>query len=93
MALEKNEPSKKRPLPKKPQPSGASFADKFNRYGFGFAISEKFRANVAYQFIRQQDRRGRVREGPAGQPITTALNSGLYEFFAHLVGLTLTVSF
>ncbi|HEX9727252.1 MAG TPA: outer membrane protein transport protein [Gemmatimonadales bacterium] len=61
--------------------------------GLGYAVSRAVRADLAYQYIRQQDRRGRVREGPGAQAPTEALNSGLYEFFAHLVGATFTVSF
>ena len=62
-------------------------------FGLGYALSDALRADVAYQYIRQQDRRGRVREAPAGQPTTIELNSGLYDFFAHLVGVTLTARF
>jgi long-chain fatty acid transport protein len=59
--------------------------------GIGFHLMTNLRADLAYQYIAQQDRRGRVREAPPGQAPSTALNSGLYSFHAHLVALTLTV--
>jgi len=49
--------------------------------------------NVAYQYLDQNDRRGRVVEPPSGQEPTTDLNSGLYSFYAHLIGATLTVRY
>lgn len=58
--------------------------------GIGWRISDAFTTDVAYQYIRQDDRRGRVTEGPPGQAPTVALNSGLYTFKGHLVGLTAT---
>lgn len=62
-------------------------------FGLGYQISDDFRADAAYQYLRQVDRRGRVREAPPGQLPTVDLNSGLYEFFAHLFGLTFSASF
>lgn len=61
--------------------------------GFGYAITPQFRADVAYQYLVQQDRRGRVREFPSGVEPDLSLNNGLYEFKAHLLGVTLTVGF
>jgi long-chain fatty acid transport protein len=58
--------------------------------GFGWRISDAFTTDVAYQYIRQDDRRGRVTEGPPGQAPTVDLNSGLYTFKGHLVGFTVT---
>lgn len=52
--------------------------------GVGYRINENVRADVAYQYIKQQDRRGRMTEGP---------NTGLYTFSANLVGLSLALSF
>ena len=60
--------------------------------GIGFQISEKIRADIGYRFIKQNDRRGRVRERLPGESAEDA-NSGLYEFWAHCVGLTLTLHF
>ena len=61
--------------------------------GFGYRISDKLTANVAYQYIDQNKRRGRVREPEAGAAPTADLNSGLYTFNAHLFGVTLTAAF
>lgn len=61
--------------------------------GVGLRVSPRATLDIAYQYIRQDKRRGRVREAPAGTSPTTALNSGLYSFNANLVGATLTVRF
>ncbi len=60
--------------------------------GFGFKLTDRLTATAAYQYIRQDKRRGRVREAPSGQPATTALNTGLYDFKANLVGVTFTLN-
>lgn len=49
-------------------------------------------ADLAYQYIRQADRRGRTREPLVGAP-TTGLNNGLYDFQAHLFGVSLSYAF
>lgn len=49
-------------------------------------------ADLAYQYIRQADRRGRTREPLVGAP-TTGLNNGLYDFQAHLFGVSLSYGF
>lgn len=54
--------------------------------GVGLALSPKIHADLAYQYIKQNDRRGRVHEATVG-------NSGLYTFTAHLVGASLVLSF
>lgn len=59
--------------------------------GFGWQPVDLLELNVAYQFINQIDRRGRVREAPPGEEPTEELNSGIYSFYAHLAGVTLTV--
>lgn len=61
--------------------------------GIGYQITPQLHADVAYQYVRQQDRRGRVINPPSGVAPTTALNSGLYHFAAHLVAVTLTARF
>ena len=64
--------------------------------GLGIKLSEKLTVDVAYQYILQDDRRGRVRERPAGttpSQVVTDINSGLYKFHAHLVAATFTVRF
>ena len=52
----------------------------------GFQLSKALHADVAYQYIKQNDRRGRVHELAVG-------NSGLYTFAAHLLGATVVLSF
>jgi len=49
-------------------------------------------ADLAYQYIRQNDRRGRTREPLIGAA-TTGLNNGLYDFHAHLFGVSLSYAF
>lgn len=61
--------------------------------GIGYQLTPQLHADVAYQYIRQQDRRGRMINPPSGVAPTTALNSGLYEFHASLVAITLTARF
>ena len=50
-------------------------------------------ADLAYQYIRQNDRRGRTREPIFNQVPTTGLNNGLYDFQAHLFGVSLSYGF
>jgi long-chain fatty acid transport protein len=59
--------------------------------GLGWRIVPNVEVNVAYQYINQNDRRGRVRDAPEGEEPTAALNSGLYTFTGHLIGTTLTL--
>lgn len=59
--------------------------------GFGWAPFSGVELNAAYQYIAQNDRRGRVHDLPAEGAPTSDINSGLYSFSAHLVGATLTV--
>ncbi len=63
--------------------------------GLGWRPSSLLEVNVAYQYIAQNDRRGRVRDALAGEgePSVEDLNSGLYSFDAHLIGTTLTLHF
>jgi long-chain fatty acid transport protein len=61
--------------------------------GLGYSFGQRFRVEAAYQYLAQQDRRGRTAEFPSGAVPTTALNNGLYEFNAHLFGLTLSAGF
>ncbi len=60
--------------------------------GLGIRISKKLTVDVAYQFIAQTDRRGRVVERLPGETAAD-VNSGLYEFWANLIGLTVTGHF
>lgn len=63
--------------------------------GLGWRPSSLLEINVAYQYIAQNDRRGRVRDAlpDEGDPSAEELNSGLYSFDAHLIGTTLTLHF
>lgn len=53
--------------------------------GLGYRLNATLQADVAYQYLRQARRRGRVQDAP--------INTGLYTFNAHLLGLTLTARF
>jgi long-chain fatty acid transport protein len=61
--------------------------------GVGIRFSDHWILDLAYQYIRQDKRRGRVREAFPGDSPTTDLNSGVYTFNAHLFGATLTARF
>lgn len=54
--------------------------------GLGAKLGGSLRGDLAYQYINQQDRRGRT--VPFGQP-----DNGLYQFKAHLFGAMLTYTF
>ena len=61
--------------------------------GVTVKLGKGLTGDVAYQFIKQNDRRGRTRQ-PAGTAVpTTALNNGVYTFFAHLFGMSLSYTF
>jgi long-chain fatty acid transport protein len=57
--------------------------------GFTVKLSRSFTGDFAYQYIKQNDRRGRTREPLFNQPATTGMNNGLYNFHAHLFGVSL----
>jgi long-chain fatty acid transport protein len=61
--------------------------------GVGLKLAPMVTLDLAYQYLQQQDRRGRVMEPPPGQQPTTALNSGLYKFTANLFGASLALAF
>ncbi len=60
--------------------------------GFGTRIYKGLRADFAYQYIDQADRRGRSTDGGTDTP-TAGVNDGLYTFDAHLFGLSLIYQF
>lgn len=60
--------------------------------GYGRQLSDLIRVDAAYQYIRQEKRRGRMRNPLPGQD-PLELTAGLYEFNANLFGLTLNFSF
>jgi long-chain fatty acid transport protein len=61
--------------------------------GLGYRVSQMFGFDLAYQYLRQNDRRGRTRDPIEGEGPSTELNSGLYSFNAHLFGATLVLHF
>jgi long-chain fatty acid transport protein len=62
--------------------------------GAGVALSPRWSLDFAYQFIKQNDRRGRTRDmSGATADQLQALNNGLYSFSAHLVGFSLAYTF
>ena len=58
--------------------------------GIGFQVSPKLRVDVAYQFVKQSDRPGRVREIRSGETAAD-VNTGMYKSRAHLFGTTITL--
>jgi len=59
--------------------------------GLGWRPVETLEVNVSYHLLQQNSRRGRVRSALDGEPVSTDLNQGLYEFGANLFGTTLTL--
>jgi long-chain fatty acid transport protein len=62
-------------------------------FGVGATLTSQWHADIAYQYVRQDDRRGRVIDPAAGAIATTGLNSGLYQFAAHLFAVGLALNF
>jgi len=60
--------------------------------GFGTKITGGLRFDFAYQYIDQANRRGRSTDGGTETP-TAGVNDGLFEFDAHLFGLSLIYKF
>jgi len=58
--------------------------------GVGWQPTQTFEVNLAYQYLNQNDRRGRTRELRDGETAAD-VNSGLYSFGANLFGATLTL--
>ena len=58
--------------------------------GVGWQPTQTFEINLAYQYLNQNDRRGRTRELREGETAAD-VNSGLYSFGANLFGATLTL--
>lgn len=54
--------------------------------GFGTRLGQNFQLALAYQYIKQQQRRGRIVSDPT-------VTNGLFKFNAHLFGATFTYSF
>jgi long-chain fatty acid transport protein len=58
--------------------------------GVGWNFASSMTLDVAYQFVRHADRRGRIVNPAPGELPTVALNSGVYRSRADLLGITLT---
>jgi long-chain fatty acid transport protein len=58
--------------------------------GLGWNLRPSITLDVAYQFVRHADRRGRIVNPAPGELPTVALNSGLYRTRGDLLGITLT---
>ena len=61
--------------------------------GVTVKLAKGFTGDVAYQYIKQNDRRGRTREPILNGVPTTGMNNGLYTFYAHLFGVSLSYAF
>jgi len=61
--------------------------------GIGIKLLKQLRLDLAYQYLQQQDRRGRLVDPPAGVAPTPLLNTGLYSFKANLFGASLALGF
>jgi len=61
--------------------------------GVGIKLMPQLRLDLAYQYLQQQDRRGRVIDPPTGVAPTPAMNTGLYSFKANLFGASLALGF
>ena len=60
--------------------------------GAGIELMKGLRLDLAYQYLRQQDRHGRMVDPPANVS-GAAVNSGLYTFKANLFGAGLALAF
>ena len=60
--------------------------------GAGIQLMKQLRLDVAYQYLQQQDRHGRMVDPPAGVS-GAAVNHGLYTFKANLFGASLALAF
>ena len=59
--------------------------------GVGIKLLPQLRLDLGYQYLQQQDRRGRLIDPPAGTAPTPAMNTGLYSFKANLFGASLAL--
>jgi long-chain fatty acid transport protein len=61
--------------------------------GLGITLTPMVRLDLAYQYIRQATRRGRLVDPAAGVDPTPALNHGVFAFTANLFGASLALAF
>jgi len=60
--------------------------------GASLPLSGRLRVDVAYQYVNQQDRRGRTTDGGLAVP-TAEVNNGVYHYYAHLFGTSFVLRF
>ncbi len=60
--------------------------------GAGIQVTPALRLDVAYQYIQQQNRRGRMTDPVGRDPLPTD-NTGLYKFTANLFGASVALAF
>lgn len=60
--------------------------------GAGIQLTPNIRLDLAYQYIQQQDRRGRMTD-PVGRDPLPIDNTGLFKFTANLFGASLALAF
>jgi long-chain fatty acid transport protein len=61
--------------------------------GVTLQLARGLRGDLAYQYIKQNDRRGRTREPLFNDLPMTGMNNGVYTFHAHLFGVSLSYAF
>src|SRR5437879_39846 len=61
--------------------------------GLTVQLAPGLTGDLAYQYVKQNDRRGRTREPTFNQLPTTGMNNGLYKLHAHLFGVSLSYAF
>lgn len=59
--------------------------------GVSWRVARTLEVSLAYQYLQQNDRRGRVLDPDPGESLGEELNSGIYEFGAHLGAASLTL--
>ncbi|HXY20601.1 MAG TPA: outer membrane protein transport protein [Gemmatimonadales bacterium] len=59
--------------------------------GVGVKLLPQLRLDLGYQYLQQQDRRGRLIDPPAGTAPTPAMNTGIYSFKANLFSASLAL--
>ena len=61
--------------------------------GLGIPVTPALHLDVAYQYIKQLDRHGRVLDPPPGVTPTPLLNTGLFNFTANLFSASVALAF
>ena len=61
--------------------------------GLGFQLMPALRLDLAYQYLQQQDRHGRMVDPPSASVPGSAVDHGLFKFKANLFGASLALAF